>query len=99
MNPDPQLELPFGAGPGTTSGLDRWHAEREDALRQLSHDLGLPLGHRVEIMLRDGVRLIGILRLADDQLWVQPGRDLRIELRIDACTFTPAEIVSCLRLD
>jgi len=99
MDPDPQLELPLGSGNQGGSGLDRWHAERDAALRQLSRNLGLPLGHRVEILLRDGVRLIGILRLADDRLWIEPARDFQVLLRIDACTFTPAEIDSCLRLD
>lgn len=96
---DPQLELPLGGNATDSPGLDRWHAERETALRNLARELGLPLGHRTEVFLRDGTRLIGNLRLAEDRLWIDPRRDLKLLLRIDACTFAAAEIESCVRLD
>lgn len=97
---DPQLELPLtGSATGREPGLDRWRAERTEALRALSRKLGFPLGHHAEVLLRDGTRLRGELRLAEDDLWVETRRDFRVLLRIDRCTFTAEDIESCLRLD
>jgi len=93
-----QQPLPLdGAGNPQPGGLDRWHQERERALNALARTLGLPLGHPVELELQDGTRLRGRLVPAEDTLWFEPGRDVR--LRIDRCTFRPAEIAACVRLD
>ena len=96
---NPQLELGFGGSADRPSGLDRWRRERENALRELARELGLPLGHRAEVILTDDTKLVGVLRLAEDELIINPKRDWKLLLRIDRCTFTAAEIASCLRLD
>lgn len=85
------------AGGAGSSGLDRWHQERERALNDLARNLGLPLGHRVELELHDGTRLRGRLVLAEDSLRIEPGRG--VSLRIDRCTFRPAEVAACVRID
>lgn len=90
----------FGdAGGSDASGLDRWHQERQRALGELALQLGLPLGHCVDLQLRDGTRLHGRLLLADDNLWIEPERDVHRLLRIDRCTFTAAEVEVCVRVD
>jgi len=90
---------PGGGGEGKPSGYDRWQTERRQALAEAARKLGLPLGHRAEVILRGGVRLVGDLRLAEDTLWVEARRDFHVLLRIERCTFTAAEVESCVRLD
>ena len=100
MKPDTsQIEFQFGQSLSTKDGLDQWHQERERTLQDLAGKMGLPLGHKVEVMLRGGALLQGNLRLADDQLWIETQRNFRLLLRIDRCTFAAAEIESCVRLD
>ncbi|MGE3311116.1 MAG: hypothetical protein AB7O66_14195 [Limisphaerales bacterium] len=87
------------AGAEPSDGLTRWHEERRLALKEMARQLGLPLDRRVEVILRGGVRLRGTLHLASEELFIEPRRDLRLELRIDRCTFLPTEIESCVRID
>lgn len=94
-----QMGFHFDAPPPATDGLSRWHQERQNALRDLARQLGLPLEKNVEAILKGGIRLRGILRLAEDELVLTPKRDLRLRLRIERCTFLPTEIESCVRLD
>jgi len=97
--PDPgQIEINFGSTQ-PEHGFQAWLNQRRAALTELANKLGLPLGHPVEIWLKDDLRLIGLLELAQAPLFVPEDRNPRLELRIDRCTFTPAEIESCVRLD
>ncbi len=100
MAPEPeQLGFNFAARPGESDGLSRWHEERRSALKEMARQLGLPLDRRVEVILRDGIRLRGVLHLARDDLFIEPKRDLSLQLRIDRCTFLPTDIESCVRID
>jgi hypothetical protein len=103
MDPEPnrQLEINFAAASAQHggSGLDRWRQAREAALRKLARRLGVPLGHPVEVRLRDGIVVRGQLRLREELLWVEPTRDTHLELIVDRVTFTAADIESCVRLD
>lgn len=100
MSQEPeQLGLNFSRETDATDGLARWHEERQAALRDLAQKLGLPLDHPAEVVLQGGIRLRGILRLAQEELFREPKRDLRLQLRIDRCTFLPTEMESCVRLD
>lgn len=94
-----QLDFSFGGDPKPDGGYARWQEERRAALERTARELGLPLGHRVDVELRDGTRLTGELRLASEELWIEARRDFRLTLRIDRCTFTAAEIAACVRLD
>ena len=97
--PGEQLGFSFGADPGPADGYNRWQGERRQALERMAQELGLPLGHRAEVALRDGTCLKGILQLAREELWIEAKRDFSLELRVDRCTFTAADIESCVRLD
>lgn len=81
------------------AGYDRWKQERAAALEKLARSIGMPLGHRVEVWLRGNIRLTGRLSLREEQLFVRPERDPRLELVVDNVPFTPGEIESCVRLD
>ena len=93
-----QLELSFGASQ-SEQGYQQWQESRRAALRLLAQKMGLPLGRRAEVRLRDGVVLRGNLSLCEAQLFVEDKRDFHLELRIDRATFTAADIESCIRLD
>jgi hypothetical protein len=98
MSQEPQLSLEF-RGEQSEIGFQGWLNERRRALTELAQKLGLPLGHEVEIWLKGDVRLTGRLELAEPPLIVPPDRNPKMELRIDRCTFTPADIEACVRLD
>jgi len=93
-----QLELNFTPGRGE-EGLNHWHEERRRALEALAQKMGLPLGREVEVCLRDGIVLRGKLALREEQLFIEPTRDFRLELMVDKVPFTAAEIESCVRVD
>jgi hypothetical protein len=76
----------------------QWLAQRRLAVRQLSHKLGLPLGRKVEVWLKGEIRLVGVLRLREDQLFVPDDRDPELELMVDNVPFVPGEMTSCVAL-
>lgn len=92
-----QQELAFSA-PGP-DGLQAWYDRRDADRRQLSRDLGLPIGREVELELASGEVLRGKLQLAENLLWIDPGRRLDQVLVIGRCTFKVREIARCVRLD
>lgn len=96
---DSQLGLNFDSPASETNGYSRWQQERREALENMARKLGLPLGHRAEVILRDGACLKGMLQLDGEELWIEARRDFRLVLRIDRCTFEAREIESCIRLD
>ena len=85
--------------PAPATGYDRWQQERQEALRELARQLGLPLGHEVEVWLTGGVRLRGKLRLREDGLFVPNLGEDRLEFAIGNNPFTAGEIESCIRTD
>ncbi|MCC7375930.1 MAG: hypothetical protein IT581_14830 [Verrucomicrobiales bacterium] len=96
---DDQLGFDFNAPRDGGDGYSRWQSERQQARAALARKLGFPIGHTVEVELKGEVILRGVLHLADDELWVDQGRDFRIRLRIERCIFTASEIERCVRLD
>lgn len=93
-----QSELPFDAA-APPSGYDHWQAERRAAKVTLSKRLGLPLGHQVEVWLRDEVRLRGRLELAGEKLFLPECNDVHLQLAVRRAIFEAREIESCVRTD
>src|SRR5258706_5963848 len=94
----PQLEINFRSSQ-PEHGFQIWLNQRRATLTALARELGLPLGDTVEIWLKGDIRLSGILQLAQPPLFIPEDRSLRLELRIDRCTFAPGDIGSCVRVD
>lgn len=94
-----QSELLFTRTPTGRDGYEIWQEQRRAVVLEASRVLGLPLGREVEVELRDGVSMRGVLRLADDGLFLEVTREKPPMLRIDQCTFHPREIVTCARVD
>src|SRR5512145_2900300 len=94
----PQMELDFGLS-RVSPGYERWQEQRRAATEALARQMGFPLGHEVEIWLRDGMRLRGLLRLKEEKLFVPEKRDPDVELAVGRVPFRPADVESCLRLD
>jgi hypothetical protein len=80
-------------------GYDEWIAGRKLAAQELARQLGLPLNHQVEVWLRGGIRLKGLLRLHEEILFMDQERIRHLELTVDRVSFTYREIESCVRLD
>jgi hypothetical protein len=98
MPPD-QGELDWNAKPGGVDGLEAWHRQRRDAVRDVGKALGLPLGRTVDLELKDGCRMRGLLCMAEDGLFIDASRERPPLLRIDRCTFLPGDIARCVRVD
>lgn len=81
------------------SGVDSWRLAREAKLRELSFRSGLPVGHAVEVMLKNGVPLRGRLLLAVDSLWIEASHVDQIVFEVDGVPFLIRESESCVRLD
>ena len=93
-----QGELNFESlGPET--GHTRRLTGRRMAVTELARSLGLPLGHQVEVWLRDGIRLRGKLRLPEELLFIDEEHMRHLELLVDHVSFTYREMESCIRLD
>jgi hypothetical protein len=80
-------------------GYGRWLAGRQVAARELARRVHLPLGHEVEVWLRDGVRLRGKLRLEEEMLFIEEERVRHLALVVDHVRFTYRDMESCVRLD
>lgn len=98
MNQEQQFEFDFDRV-SSEAGYHRWQEKRRATLQKLARRMGLPIGHRVEVWLRDGVRLRGMLLLEEHGLWVEARRDFGLKLVVDGVSFTAAEIESCVRQD
>lgn len=94
-----QWELPFDAPGGGGDGYATWQEHRRAAMSEAGRRLGLPLGHRVHVELKDGCRFRGVLRLAEEGLFLDVGREAGDGpmLRLDRCTFGLKDIASCVR--
>lgn len=95
---DSQFELEFGSSQ-SSAGYDGWVAQRKRASLELGKKLNLPIGHAVEVWLKGGIRLRGVLHLSHDILVVEdaPPDDLRF--RVDGVEFALAEMESFVRMD
>src|SRR6478672_7585720 len=80
-------------------GFSSWREQRHQAMLTLSRKLGLPLGRRVEVWLRNEIRLVGTLRLQEEQLFVPDDRAPDLQLVVDNVPFRPSEMNSCVVLD
>ena len=85
--------------PSSEDGYAKWLASRQAAAHELAHKLGLPLEHNVEVWLTGEIRLRGKLRLQDQVLFVEAGREHQLGLLVDKVPFTYNEMQSCVRLD
>jgi hypothetical protein len=93
-----QGELRLDGG-GPAPGLEAWRKARRDASHALAQRLGLPLNHPVEVWLRGGIRLRGILRLREAPLFHEDLDSAALFLTVDHVPFKAEEIESCVRLD
>jgi|WetSurMetagenome_2_1015567.scaffolds.fasta_scaffold191902_2 hypothetical protein len=100
MNPtaNGQLEINFNAA-GSEQGYQSWIEQRRAALKRLANEMGLPLGHPVEVWLPHGIRLRGVLHLREEQLLVEESHTAALELVVDGVPFKASEIESCVRTD
>lgn len=85
-----QIEFGFDQ-PRETDGYCIWARQREEEMREMGRRLGLPLGHPVEVWLKDGTLLKGRLLLR--------GEEKDWEFVIGRVGFKATEIESCIRLD
>lgn len=93
-----QAEFKFDTSAGS-NGYQRWVTARRTIAEELGRRLNLPLGHRVEVWLRDGLRLRGELRFKDEFLIIEEDRLRKLVLVTDGVTFTYPDIESCVRVD
>ena len=98
MNTPQQGELSFDGNSGEV-GYSKWMTMRTVAAAELARRVGLPLGHKVEVWLTNGVCLRGVLRLREEVLLVEEESARHLALRVDRADFTYREIESCVRLD
>jgi hypothetical protein len=98
MNPAGQMEINFDAG-SASDGVLAWHEQRRAAQKQLADQMGLPLGHEVEVCLLDGICLRGLLRLREEMLFIEESRKPDLELAVGKVPFKASEIESCVRMD
>ena len=57
------------------------------------------MGREVEVWLRNGIRLRGILRLREDLLFLEAPTEVHLDLVVDGVVFRQGEIESCVRVD
>ena len=95
---DFQQELRFDK-PNPGDGYANWLAGRRAAARELARKLGLPLEQQVEVWLIDEVRLRGKLRLEEQVLFVEAGREHHLRLVVGNTSFAYGEMRSCVRMD
>ena len=93
-----QPEFDFEGLPGRSiDGVEFWRKEREKELLAMARKHGLPIGQKVEVWLRGGVRLRGSLRLVEERLFQAEGKKDLI-LTVDGTAFAVEEMESCVRL-
>jgi hypothetical protein len=80
-------------------GHTAWQQQRQQALLKLSCNLGLPLGRKVEVWLRNEIRLVGTLRLQEEQLFIPDDRTPDLQFVVDNVPFRVGEMNSCVALD
>ena len=91
-----QFELSFDAP--ERGGFEKWKEERQNTLRQMAKQLGLPLGLAVEVWLKGEIRLRGVLRLQEQLLLPQALDATRLMFEVDRVPFNIGDMISCVRL-
>ena len=97
-----QPEFYFGTSPRPAAqkdGLAGWLEECTEAMRLLAITLGLPISHRAEVWLKDGVVLKGNLRVGDVLVSLEKFDRNKMALQVDGVIFHYGEMESCVRLD
>lgn len=94
-----ELFTATGAPRSPSDGYGAWRRQRDESMNQLGRHTGLPLNHLVEVLLRDGVRLRGRLKLREETLFIEPTEKGPLALRVDGVEFFATEIESCVRFD
>jgi hypothetical protein len=84
--------------PAPIDPVDTWREARKRELLELSKALGLPLGKRVEIWLKGGVRLRGTLRLREETLLHAETTAQDAVFEIDNVPFRTGDFESCVAL-
>ncbi len=85
--------------PDSGDGLSHWRRQRERAAHRLARRLSLPLGHEVEVCLKDGVILRGKLELKEAMLFLESVDERTLSLAVGRVDFRTGEIESCVRMD
>jgi hypothetical protein len=86
------------AAPNAADALSSWRETRAKEAERVCHKLGLPIGKNAEVRLKSGTILRGMLRLAEEMLWMEADRKAVI-LRIEEATFHISEIGAAVRVD
>jgi hypothetical protein len=94
-----QPELAFTDAPAdAVSGLTLWREQRAEALRLFARRAGVPIGRDVEVWLVSGIRLRGVLRLQDEELFFDAAAH-DLALCVQDVPFRRSEMESCVALD
>ena len=80
-------------------GVASWREEQAAAMRALSRKLGLPIGHKVEVCLKDGVIVTGRLTAGEVVLDLENLDKGKLALQVGDLVFFYHELESCVRLD
>ncbi len=92
-----QFEFAFDRTDGP-DGAAKWREDREQTIRDWCQKLGLPIKHRVEVVLKQGPLLRGLLRVAGEELWIEGDRH-SIRLEVDGVEIRLGDIESLSRTD
>jgi len=95
---DEQTLFDFQASPKEADSLSLWRQARAREVEKACHRLGLPIGKSAEVRLKSGTTLRGLLRLAEETLWIDADRKTVI-LQIAEATFHISEIAAAVRAD
>jgi hypothetical protein len=96
-----QSEFRFNEPPdsGRVDGLNAWREERRRQIEELARQLRLPIGHPVELFLKSGICLRGVLDLDEVMLLHFRTEQSKACFRIGRATFYFSEIEHCVRTD
>ena len=95
---DEQILFDFQAAPKGADSLSSWRESRAREVEKACNRLGLPIGKNAEVRLKSGTTLRGLLRLAEETLWIEADRKTVI-LQIAEATFHISEIAAAVRAD
>jgi hypothetical protein len=94
-----QGEFDFGVrSVNAPDPLQAWREQRRRDLTELARKLGLPLGQKVEVWLKCGIRLRGRLEFHEELLFMSGANLGNSEFQVDGTPFTYSEMESCVRL-
>jgi hypothetical protein len=78
--------------------LEMWRERRRRDLMEIARKIGLPLGQKVEVWLKCGIRLRGRLEFHEELLFMSTTTLSNAEFQVDETAFTYSEMESCVRL-